>query len=362
MINGIINIYKEKGYTSHDVVAKLRGITKQKKIGHTGTLDPDAEGVLPVCLGKATKICGMLTDKDKIYETTLLLGVETDTQDVGGQVIQRKDTSCLTQEAVRECILGYIGEYMQVPPMYSALKVNGKKLYELAREGKEVERKARKVSIYGIRILEIDLPRVRMEVHCSKGTYIRTLCHDIGARLGCGGCMETLLRTKVSSFTLEESVRLSDVEEYKSQGRLRELVLPVDEMFASLRGFFVRPEFVSLAYNGNALKPGQLVGRRSLFAERHGRAEDLPDAGRHTPGNLGIFLQDGENVRIYAEVRTTPRDGMLSGGTSRDWDTPETASHPGEDARKRVFVGIYRYDKSKNSLVMETMFLDREEL
>ena len=200
MVNGILNVYKEKGYTSHDVVAKLRGIVGQKKIGHTGTLDPDAEGVLPVCLGRATKVCDMLTEKDKTYEAVLLLGKETDTQDISGTVLRVGETEGLTQEQVKDCVMSFVGEYDQIPPMYSALKVNGKKLYELAREGKTIERKSRKVEIKEIRILEMALPRVRMEVSCSKGTYIRTLCHDIGEKLGCFGCMESLLRTKVSRF------------------------------------------------------------------------------------------------------------------------------------------------------------------
>lgn len=196
MIHGIINVYKEKGFTSHDVVAKLRGIVGQKKIGHTGTLDPDATGVLPVCLGKATKLCDLLTDKNKTYEAVLLLGKTTDTQDITGEVLEEKSTEALTEEKVREAIEGFIGDYEQIPPMYSALKVNGKKLYELAREGKVIERKARPVKILDIQILEIDLPKVRMEVSCSKGTYIRTLCHDIGEKLGCGGCMESLIPYK----------------------------------------------------------------------------------------------------------------------------------------------------------------------
>ena len=187
MVNGILNVYKEKGYTSHDVVAKLRGIVGQKKIGHTGTLDPDAEGVLPVCLGRATKVCDMLTEKDKTYEAVLLLGKETDTQDISGTVLRVGETEGLTQEQVKDCVMSFVGEYDQIPPMYSALKVNGKKLYELAREGKTIERKSRKVEIKEIRILEMALPRVRMEVSCSKGTYIRTLCHDIGEKLGCFG-------------------------------------------------------------------------------------------------------------------------------------------------------------------------------
>lgn len=202
MIHGIINVYKEKGFTSHDVVAKLRGIVGQKKIGHTGTLDPDATGVLPVCLGKATKLCDLLTDKDKTYEAVMLLGMTTDTQDITGRILEEKSTETLTADKVREVIESFIGDYDQIPPMYSALKVNGKKLYELAREGKVVERKARPVKILDIRIIEMDLPRVRMEVSCSKGTYIRTLCHDIGEQLGCGGCMESLIRTRVSAFQI----------------------------------------------------------------------------------------------------------------------------------------------------------------
>ena len=164
MIHGIINVYKEKGYTSHDVVAKLRGIAGQKKIGHTGTLDPDAEGVLPVCLGKATKVCELLTDKDKTYRAVLFLGQTTDTQDASGTVLETSDISNLNEAQVTEAVQSFVGEYAQIPPMYSALKVGGKKLYELAREGKTVERKARNVMIHSIKILCVDLPRVEMEV------------------------------------------------------------------------------------------------------------------------------------------------------------------------------------------------------
>ena len=184
MINGIVNIYKEKGYTSHDVVAVLRKVVGQKKIGHTGTLDPDATGVLPVCLGRATKVCELLTDHDKTYEALLLLGKTTDTQDISGEVLEERNPGNLTEEEVRSCIESFIGEYDQIPPMYSALKVNGKKLYELAREGKTVERKSRKVQIHGIRILEMNLPHVRMEVDCSKGTYIRTCAMTLERSFG----------------------------------------------------------------------------------------------------------------------------------------------------------------------------------
>lgn len=253
MIHGIINVYKEKGFTSHDVVAKLRGIVGQKKIGHTGTLDPDATGVLPVCLGKATKLCDLLTDKNKTYEAVLLLGKTTDTQDITGEVLEEKSTEALTEEKVREAIEGFIGDYEQIPPMYSALKVNGKKLYELAREGKVIERKARPVKILDIQILEIDLPKVRMEVSCSKGTYIRTLCHDIGEKLGCGGCMESLIRTRVSTFRIEDAKTLDEVETLKQEGKLAELLVPIDAMFPSYPKIAVKDDWKAFAKNGNPL-------------------------------------------------------------------------------------------------------------
>lgn len=253
MIHGIINVYKEKGFTSHDVVAKLRGIVGQKKIGHTGTLDPDATGVLPVCLGKATKLCDLLTDKNKTYEAVLLLGKTTDTQDITGEVLEEKSTEALTEEKVREAIEGFIGDYEQIPPMYSALKVNGKKLYELAREGKVIEREARPVKILDIQILEIDLPKVRMEVSCSKGTYIRTLCHDIGEKLGCGGCMESLIRTRVSTFRIEDAKTLDEIETLKQEGKLAELLVPIDAMFPFYPKITVKDDWKAFAKNGNPL-------------------------------------------------------------------------------------------------------------
>ena len=189
MKSGIINVYKEAGYTSFDVVAKLRGILHIKKIGHTGTLDPDAVGVLPICIGKATKVCDMLTNTDKTYVATLLMGVSTDTYDISGTILDEKEVN-VTPEMVEKTIKSFIGEQDQIPPMYSAIKVNGKKLYELAREGKVIERKARRINIYNIEIIDINLPRVKMRIDCSKGTYIRSLCNDIGEKLGCHGCMD----------------------------------------------------------------------------------------------------------------------------------------------------------------------------
>ncbi len=252
-MDGIINVYKERGFTSHDVVAKLRGILRMKKIGHTGTLDPDACGVLPVCLGHATKVCELLTDKRKTYEAVLLLGRETDTQDVSGQTLNEKEVN-VTEDQVRQVIAGFLGDQMQVPPMYSALKVDGKKLYELAREGKVIERKARPVTFYELKILTMDLPRVRIRVTCSKGTYIRTLCHDIGQTLGCGGCMEELLRTYVEPFSLESSLTLSQIQQLADEGRVEEILCPVERLFAEMPACVIRPEFIKYMYNGNPLK------------------------------------------------------------------------------------------------------------
>ena len=255
MYDGIINVYKEKGFTSFDVVAKMRGILGQRKVGHTGTLDPDAEGVLPVCAGKGTRLCDMLTDHDKTYRATMLLGVVTDTQDTTGKILAEEATDHLTEEQVREAILSYVGDYDQIPPMYSALKVDGKKLYELAREGKVIERKARPVTIHEIVIESMNLPEVVMTVSCSKGTYIRTLCNDIGEKLGVGGCMKELLRTKVGRFLLEDTLRLSDLQKLKEEGRLDEAVFPVESVFAEYREIRASEEVLDkLVRNGNPFR------------------------------------------------------------------------------------------------------------
>jgi len=256
MLNGIIVIHKEADFTSHDVVAKMRGICKQKKIGHTGTLDPQATGVLPVCLGSGTKLCDMLTDKDKEYVAELLLGVETDTQDTTGQVLATREVN-VTEAQVEQAVMSFQGVYYQVPPMYSALKVDGKKLYELARAGKEVERKAREVHIEEIEILEMALPVVKLRVACSKGTYIRTLCADIGEKLGCGGTMKSLKRTRVGSFSLEKAVTLSELEKLRDENRLEEILYPVDSAFAGCPKLHVREEFSKLVDNGNSFYPNQ---------------------------------------------------------------------------------------------------------
>lgn len=299
-MDGILNIYKEKGYTSHDVVAKLRGILKTKKIGHTGTLDPDAQGVLPVCVGRATKLCDMLTDKDKAYETVMLLGKTTDTQDITGSVLSQSELGeDITAEKVTEVINSFVGEYMQVPPMYSALKVNGKKLYELARSGIEVERKARKVYIHSIEIKDISLPRVTMTVNCSKGTYIRTLCHDIGETLGAGGCMEELLRIKSGQFEINDSIKIDDVKKYVDDGRISDIMKPIDGVFEKYQKCIVKKEYNVLIYNGNKFSPQNVLNRTDA--------------------------KDGKEVRVYDE--------------------------------DNFFIGIYRYNGNEKKYVPVKMFL-----
>ncbi len=308
MYNGIINVYKERGFTSHDVVAKLRGILKQKKIGHTGTLDPEAEGVLPVCLGKGTKLCDLLTDKDKTYKAVLLLGISTDTQDTTGTVIEKSDTEEWLKEhkveELKDIIMSFVGEYNQIPPMYSALKVNGRKLYELAREGIEVERKARKIVIYDIVIESIQYPRVTMTIKCSKGTYIRTLCHDIGEKALLHGCMEKLVRTKVSTFTIENSLKLAEIEQLVQSDKIENYIMSIDKTFESYKKCVVSEEFSRLLYNGNVLIPDNMS----------------------TDENTNQLFVDDEQIRVY------------------DYNDK--------------FVGLYRYIKEDNIFKNVKMFYE----
>ncbi len=252
MINGIINIFKEKNFTSHDVVAKMHGILKQKKIGHTGTLDPDATGVLLVCLGNATKLCDIITDRTKEYEAEMLFGVTTDTQDISGKVIKTSDV-IPSDEEIKKAIEKFSKSYMQLPPMYSALKVNGKKLVDLAREGVEVERKKRLVNIYSLDILELKYPKAKLRVKCGKGTYIRTLCHDIGESLGCGASLTSLIRTEVSGFRAENAITLNTLEKLRDEDKIKDILISTDRVFESLKKLYVNDESRKYAYNGNKL-------------------------------------------------------------------------------------------------------------
>ena len=211
-MDGLILINKQKGFTSHDVVNVIRKKLNTKKVGHTGTLDPNATGVLPILVGKATKISKYLMEHDKTYIATIKLGEKTDTGDSEGQVIEEKSIPAdLKKEDINNALQNFFGKQKQVPPMYSAIKINGKKLYEYAREGKEVKLEAREIEIYKIELLEYQNNKIKFEVECSKGTYIRTLCEDIAKKLGTVGCMEELQRTKVNNFKIEDSILLDDI-------------------------------------------------------------------------------------------------------------------------------------------------------
>ena len=286
MINGVINVYKEPGFTSHDVVAKLRGILKQKKIGHMGTLDPNAVGVLPVCLGKATKLCDILSEKAKTYNATLLLGLDTDTQDTSGEVISKADTDSimeLSEDKVFETIKSYIGDYDQIPPMFSAIKIGGEKLYNLARRGEVIERPARHCRIIDITVTKMELPRVDLHVTCSKGTYIRTLCHDIGKDLGVGGCMEKLVRTKVERFSVEDSITLKQIEEFRDNNTLENYITPVDEMLGNYSKCMVSKGAEKLVYNGNIFTSG------NTFLKMN-----------HEDGQIvRVYTSEGEFIGLY---------------------------------------------------------------
>lgn len=254
MIDGIINIYKEAGMTSHDVVNWIRRMTGIKKVGHTGTLDPDAEGVLAVCLGKATKAVSLLADTDKAYDAVVLLGVSTDTFDASGRVTataDENDVAALSADEISAAVSSFNGGYDQIPPLYSAKKVNGRKLYELARAGETADIAPCFVKIYDIKINKTRLPRIYLSVSCGSGTYIRSLCNDIGKKLGTGACMESLVRTRACGFDVKDSIRLDEAGELFAAGRLDEKITPVDELFCRLPRCIVKKSAYRLVINGN---------------------------------------------------------------------------------------------------------------
>ncbi len=236
MANGILIIDKPQDWTSMDVCAKLRGIFHEKRVGHGGTLDPMATGVLPIFLGRATRAVEFASNADKEYIAGLKLGLTTNTQDITGQVLEERPTS-VTREMLQAVLPRFQGAILQVPPMYSAIKRNGKKLYELARKGQEVERPPRPIHIHQLEVLDTTPPEgtdFLLRVACSKGTYVRTLCHDVGQVLGCGGTMSSLRRTKAAGFSLAEAVTLETVQSAAAQGEADSLVLPVDSCFSTL--------------------------------------------------------------------------------------------------------------------------------
>ena len=247
-MNGIVIIDKPEGWTSQDVVSKLRGVFKTRRIGHGGTLDPMATGVLPVFVGRATRGVEFFEHAEKVYETVLKPGITTDTEDITGTVLTEQD-AFVTGEMVEAALPKFRGEIMQVPPMYSALKVNGQKLYELARKGKEVERQPRPITIHELTLLGMDAEGIRLRVHCSKGTYIRTLCKDIGEALGCGGCMASLRRVQAGEYTIEEAVSLDSLV---SAEHPEDFLRPVDSMFRNYAAVTLTPNQEKRCRNGNS--------------------------------------------------------------------------------------------------------------
>lgn len=245
-MNGVLNIFKNKGMTSFDVVSRVRKIAKEKKVGHTGTLDPEAEGVLPVCLGKGTKIIDYIMNSEKGYSVKFKLGIKTTTYDLEGEIIEERDTSFLKEEEVKNVINSFKGEYLQVPPMFSALKKNGVRLYELARKGIEVEREGRNITIYNIENINIDLPYVSMDVTCSKGTYIRSLCYDIGEKLNVFATMTDLKRFKTSFFCEEDSININDLNEEN----IKEKLISIEDALKNYPKIYIEKGYTKLIVNG----------------------------------------------------------------------------------------------------------------
>ncbi|KGG80851.1 tRNA pseudouridine synthase B [Caloranaerobacter azorensis H53214] len=252
-MNGLINILKPTGMSSHDVVNFIRKTLKVKKVGHTGTLDPNAAGVLPICLGKATRISEYLIDKTKEYRAELTLGCKTDTQDKYGNVICSSNNK-VTEADIIKAFNSFIGEIEQIPPMFSAVKYKGKKLYELARSGIEIPRKPRKVIIYDIKIIDIkDCKKVLFDVKCSKGTYIRTLCNDIGDYLNTYGYMSFLLRTKVGNFSICDSFTIEEIEELSRYGKINTIIKPIDYALEKFKSINFESKHYKRLINGGSM-------------------------------------------------------------------------------------------------------------
>ncbi|MBP5154427.1 MAG: tRNA pseudouridine(55) synthase TruB [Lachnospiraceae bacterium] len=294
-MDGALVVYKERGMTSHDVVARLRRILHQKKIGHTGTLDPEAEGVLPVLIGRATRLSERMGGGRKVYRAELLLGVATDTEDAGGTLLKRADPPS-DEEAVAACIRSFAGPYEQIPPMYSAKKINGQKLVDLARQGKEIERRPVHTEIYAIEILAMDLPHVYLRVSCSRGTYIRSLCRDIGDKLGCGGCMGSLLREETGGFTLASALTLAQIEALALAGFLDDRLISLEELLRPYPAFTVRKERSLSARCGNPLPADALE-------EDSRSAMPGPAVLREAGGELvGLYRYDEGKARWTADI------------------------------------------------------------
>lgn len=254
-MNGILNIFKPKGMSSFDAVRVVKKVAGTGKVGHTGTLDPEATGVLPICIGRATKIIDYIMDSEKVYEVTLKLGIRTTTYDLEGEVLEERDPSHLTEEEILNSINSFKGEYSQIPPMYSALKQNGVRLYELARKGIEVERKGRLINIHNLEDIKINNPYISMKVTCSKGTYIRSLCYDIGEKLGVFATMMQLNRVKTSVFSQEKSININEL----TKENINDYILSMEEALEKYDKIVVNKKYVKLLVNGVRVADGRFT-------------------------------------------------------------------------------------------------------
>ena len=264
-MNGIILVDKPQDWTSHDVVAKLRGVLHERRIGHSGTLDPLATGLLVVFVGRATRAVEFAEADCKEYLAGLRLGISTDTQDIPGNIVAESD-AIPDDEAVHEAISHFVGDIEQIPPMYSAIKVGGKKLYELARRGESIERSPRKITVSSIDVVGKDCGDYILNITCSKGTYVRTLCNDIGERLGCGGCMSSLRRTRAGVFSVDDAHSIEDINTAASEGRLSDIILPVDTLFASFSKITVDDSTTNRLKTGNIIKTSVKDGDYSVYS------------------------------------------------------------------------------------------------
>ena len=284
MANGILVIDKSAGWTSQDVAAKLRGVFHERRVGHGGTLDPMATGVLPVFIGRATRAAEFLESAEKEYVAGLRLGVVTDTQDTSGTVLETNSV-CVTRAQLEAALRQFLGPIEQIPPMYSAIKINGQKLYELARRGQEVARRPRSITIHALELLEGEGADWTIRVRCSKGTYVRTLCHDLGRALGCGGCMSSLRRTRAGSFTLAQAVTMQQVLDFAAGQDPQQLLMPVDAIFAAHPPLIVTLGQAAKLKNGAQVKDWQFQ-----------------------PGTYRVYAEDGEFLllgRVEGGVLTT---------------------------------------------------------
>ena len=284
MANGILVIDKSAGWTSQDVAAKLRGVFHDRRVGHGGTLDPMATGVLPVFIGRATRAAEFLESAEKEYVAGLRLGVVTDTQDTSGTVLETNSV-CVTRAQLEAALRQFLGPIEQIPPMYSAIKINGQKLYELARRGQEVARRPRSITIHALELLEGEGADWTIRVRCSKGTYVRTLCHDLGRALGCGGCMSSLRRTRAGSFTLAQAVTMQQVLDFAAGQDPQQLLMPVDAVFAAHPPLIVTLGQAAKLKNGAQVKDWQFQ-----------------------PGTYRVYAEDGEFLllgRVEGGVLTT---------------------------------------------------------